>query len=62
MADETTSPEIATHAGRIVQMDDVEIATLAITNPELFRRVAASALTQAADRAEPTEEHGSPTE
>lgn len=50
MPDETTSPEIATHAGRIVSMDDAEIATLAITNPELLRRVAASALTQAAGR------------
>jgi hypothetical protein len=47
---EKTSPEIAHHAGRIVNMDDAQMMTMATQNPELIRRVAASALAQTEDK------------
>lgn len=47
LADEKTSPEIASHAARVLKMDDAQVLTLAMQNPELLRRIAASALTQA---------------
>lgn len=50
-AAETTSSNIATLAARIIGMSDALIRGLAFRDPGAIRAVAASALTQAADRA-----------
>jgi hypothetical protein len=51
MADnEHTSAEIASMAAKVMALDDAEIQQLALTNPQLIRSIAASALTQAADK------------
>lgn len=54
MADnEHTSKDIAAQASKVMTMSDEEIVSLAKDHPGVFRSIAASALTQTADR-----EHG----
>ena len=50
MADEKTSAEIASIAGALASMNDQEVQTWALSNPNTIRRMAASLLTQARDR------------
>lgn len=49
---EHTAPDIASHAARVLKMDDAQLLVLAANNPEILRRIAASALTQARNRGE----------
>jgi hypothetical protein len=48
---ETTSKDVASMAARIVGMSDALIRGLALRDPGAIRSVAASALTQTADKA-----------
>lgn len=59
-ADERTSKSIATLASEVLKMDDREVLALAMTRPRLIRSLAASALTQARDRAPEDELEGDP--
>lgn len=53
MTDEKTSPELATLAGRMLNMSDDEIVGFAAQHPASIRSLVASLLTQARDRKPP---------
>lgn len=50
MADEHTSPNIASKASAVMLMSDDELVNLATKDPAPLRSIAASVLTQAPDR------------
>lgn len=48
---EKTDPDIASFAAKVMRMDDAEVVRQAYHVPDQFRSMAASLVTQAADKA-----------
>ncbi len=59
MADERTSPRLATIAANLLAMTDAEIVAYALTHPARIRAIAGTALTQTRDHSKPpAQPHG----